>query len=177
LIATQPSAVQPDLLTLLAEILEVRPDDALLENLRTQIETTEPGSPLWSISIKRLESQLPGYARGSYGAKLIPEEQFAKYDQTNRRLATLAQRYFASSIDSARQKALDDEIHTGVNRHPAGCMLCHTDSNGLLDFTAAGYLPERANRLKNLQLAHLMEDIRHGKQFRLPTLVEESNAK
>jgi hypothetical protein len=149
----------------------------MLQNLRTQIDTTEPASPLWSMSVKRLASQLPTYARGSYGAELIPEEQLATYEQTNRQFGALAQRYFASSTDTARRKVLDDEIHSGVNKHPAGCMLCHTDSNGLLDFIAAGYLPERATRLKNLQLAHLMEDIRHGKQFRLPTLVEESDAK
>ncbi|MFI5379814.1 MAG: hypothetical protein ACHRHE_10990 [Tepidisphaerales bacterium] len=168
IIEKAPAQVQGTIVSLLKAVLSAHTPERMLEDLRIQLETSEPGSPVWRLTVQRLAGLLPSYARGEYGAKLIPQTALAGYAQGNQQLRELAVQYAAAPKDSPERKALEDKAHAGVVKHPAGCVACHSDSPGLIDYAAAGYLPSRAGYLSKLQLAELMQDIRNGKQFFLP---------
>jgi hypothetical protein len=55
-------------------------------------------------------------------------------------------------------------------KEPARCVSCHNDQPGMLDFAAAGYSPQRAKYLSNLEVARLMQNIREGQHFYLPNM-------
>ena len=176
-IQKQPAAVHPAILALLQEVLKVRVHDRTLEELQVQIENSEPGSPIWRSALKRLAGDLPRYGRGNYGSKLIPESQLKTYGATHEEMVRLAPACLASAAGSPERKTLSDRIHASVLKQPPSCTACHADSPGLLDFTTVGYLPARATMLGNLQIARTIQNVREGREFRLPALTEVLDAK
>ncbi|MGA2499732.1 MAG: hypothetical protein ABSH20_18500 [Tepidisphaeraceae bacterium] len=171
-----PADVQAPIAALLKAMLAARGPERMLEDLLIQVETLEPGSPVWRMTVQRLAAELPSYARGEYGAKLIPQAAIAGYADNNQQMKRLARQYLAG--DGAERKALEDKAHAGVVKHPTGCVMCHSDSPGLIDYAAVGYLPSRARDLRDLPLAKRMQGVLEGKPpFYLPKPMGGSDEK
>ncbi len=146
-IQMQPEQVQPAIVSLVRQVLELRPQDRMLADLLAQLQATEPGSPIWRTTINRLAAELPSYSGGGYGATLIPEAPLKTDRSTNRELRRLAGEYLAAAPDSDQRKTLDARIHGSIAKKPGACAACHADSPGRLDFAAAGYSPTTARPL------------------------------
>jgi hypothetical protein len=93
------------------------------------------------------------------------------------KLAPRTKQYLAQPADSPARKAIGDEIHREVLPKPNACQSCHVKEKGMLDFEALGYSPKRAEALRTLPLAGLMEQIRHGETFGLPKLLEANDGR
>jgi hypothetical protein len=154
---------------LLARIVEVADREPLLEHLRLQIETSEPGSPVWRRSVESLKGELPSHVRGEYGAKLARDP--ARYAGEFDRLSDLAPRYHKSLRGTAERQTLHQQAHRGIVKEALSCTSCHGGEKSSLDYAALGYGPARSRNLTQLQLANLMQQIRGGERFYIPRLL------
>ena len=174
-IQSHPENVHAALLALLKEFVANQQDDAMLKQVVGQLETSEPGSPQWRGAVTQLQIMLPGYSCGSYGSRLTPQKVFTTYPADNAKLGDLTTQALAAAEPSAARKSLNDQIQASVLKKPGSCLMCHSPSGGLLSFTEVGYSNPRANALANLQLARLMQEIREGKVFHFPDLLNTSS--
>lgn len=173
----KPDEVNPAIVSLLGEAAD-HSADPVLAYLLAQINTSDPGSPVWRKSVEQLADELPNHVRGEYGAKIarkLTADELKAYDQ---RLVELAGLYRNAPAGSAERKRLHDEIHKGILEKPSACSACHGDDPSepsRLDYRALGYSPEHADSLRSSAIAHLMEQIRQGQPFYLPRMLEGGN--
>lgn len=170
---TDPATVHVQTLGMLAEVTRTT-QNPLLEYLQTQINTSEPGSPVWRTSMAQLIEELPNDARGEYGAKLYPKHNVAPSEQ---RLRDLSRQFRAAAEGSSERSRLYDQIHENVLAKPAACLACHGGEPARLDFTSVGYPAARAAQLRNSSLANLMQQIREGRPFHLPRILENQDGR
>jgi len=177
LIPRNPAEAHAAILPLLRDTLAILGHDPALSTMLLQIETSEPGSPVWRQAVDQLTYDLPSYVCGEYGAELARELQPGSYQETSKTMRNLAQRYLANYSDVPQRKQLHTEIHGSLLKEPVTCLACHGDSPATLNYEALGYSPRRAKLLSNLPLAHLMQQIRQGEQFHIPKLLGSDNAR
>jgi hypothetical protein len=168
-IATGPAAVHPVIVSLLSEALQ-NLDDALLNYLLVQINTSEPGSPVWRHAVEQLRQELPNHARGEYAARLAPMPIAQDYRAINRQLAEMAKRYQTAA--SGERAQIEQTIHANVVARPSACVACHGGEPARLDLESLGYSSQRAGELRDSPIARLMQQIQQGEPFRLPRLLE-----
>lgn len=176
-IKNEPFAAHQTIITLLRGALAVIEKEPVLQYLLLELETSEPGSPVWRRAVERLIAELPSHARGEYGAKLASEPTPGAYRGHSDQLANLAQQYLTLPPGDSQRKALHEKIHQPLAKQPLTCLSCHGDTPATLNFDALGYSPTRAQYLSRLQLANLMQQIRQGKQFFIPNLLGSGDAK
>jgi hypothetical protein len=164
LIKTNPNQAHTAILELLKQTLEIIGSDPLLDYLLVQLETSEPGSPVWMHALEQLNSELPQHARGEYGAKLASDKN---YLQRSKKLTTQAEQYFAAQDDTDQKNRNLHDIHAQLQEKPHKCLACHGDKPALLDFEALGYTPNRTTFLRDSPLARQMQLIQQGQQFHL----------
>lgn len=166
IIEEQPRVAHGTILPLLRETVKVAGDDNVLNYLLLQIDTSQPGSPVWKHTVAQLARELPAHARGEYGAKIAPG---AGNDArvVNRKLQRLARDYNDAREGSPERKEIVSSIHASVRVAPQGCLACHGGRDFLLDLEALGYPPARAEELKDLPLARMAEQVRQGRRFHL----------
>jgi hypothetical protein len=174
---TQPAASHQTLLDLLRGSLAIIGNEPVLQHLLVELETSEPGSPVWRRAVDRLVTELPSHARGEYGAKLGREASPGAYRATSEQLARMAREYLSLSPGNPQRKEIQEKIHAPLAKEPLNCLSCHGDKPGAIDFESLGYSPTRAKFLGRLQLANLMQQIRQGKQFFIPNLLGSGDAK
>ncbi len=141
-----------------------------LEHLRVQLNTTLPGSPVWTQTMRELRQEIPQHARGEYGARLAPAAGGRKYVAFHQDLAKLAGEYLSASDDAARER-LNTKIHAQVNPEPSACLACHGGDPPRMNFVKAGYTEARAESLANEEIARLMDRIMKGQPFHLPRIM------
>lgn len=170
--ATKPvedmTAFSQTTIRLLRQAIEVIGGDPALNYLALQIETSEPGSPVWRRAVEQLRSELPNHARGEYGAKIslltpTPELRPVQHD-----FGPLIGEYFSRTINKTQREAISQQIHQGVIAAPQGCKACHRAAQPLLDFAALGYTPNRVKALTTAPIAEMMQQIHKGQPFNLP---------
>jgi hypothetical protein len=171
-IANDEEEFHRKIIDLLRQSLATAGNDPSLEYLLVEIDTSEPGSPVWQHAVNRLPEELPGHARGEYGAKLTPQETATDQRIRVRKLADLTTAYHATATDSRERRDLLDRIHDSVVSKPNGCLLCHGSDPSRLDFEGLGYAPDRAAFLRHIPVARQMESIRQGRPFHLPRFLE-----
>jgi hypothetical protein len=140
-----------------------------LEDLLIEIESTVPDSPVWRLAVKHLAFELPLHARGEYSAKIV-----LKSPTTDAAKLTAQTKTFLTTPAGEARDALKAKIHETVVAKPEGCSRCHVKDNGMLDFAALGYSTQRAETLRALPLARMVERIREGESFQLPKVMEGS---
>jgi hypothetical protein len=156
-IQSQPAAASGTITALLQQTITTLGTDPILDQLLSQMQSTQPGSPVWKDAVAELIAELPQHARGEYRAKLdwVTDDRNAEF----KTLSTQAQRHESSQV-----------IHARLAKEPARCLACHDNEPGMLDFNAAGYSPNRAKALTDLEVARLMQHIREGQHFYLPNM-------
>lgn len=174
-VQSRPADVHTRILGPLASAVE-HSGDVILEHLRAQIATSEPGSPVWRHAVARLREELPNHVRGEYGVKLAPKMSEWELKSLNQGLVEMARPYLAAAEGSDERKRLHAEIHKGILARPSACLSCHGGEPARLDFAALGYPPERAAALRDSSIARLMAQIQSGQPFHLPRLLEGGNA-
>jgi hypothetical protein len=164
-IQSQPATAAGVINPLLQQTISTLGGDAVLDELLAQMQSTQPGSPVWKRAVTELTSELPLHARGEYRAKLnwLTDDRAAAFAT----LSAQAQQYLP-----APNPALLTTIHATLAKSPAPCLACHDTKPGMLDFAAAGYSPQRAKYLGSLQVARMMQTIREGQTFYLPNMEE-----
>jgi len=175
-IGNNPPQANATITALLRDVVKVAGNDPSLGALLLQLETSEPLSPVWRQAIDQLARDLPAHARGEYAAKLARQTAPGDYRRSTAQLADIADRYLNSS-DATQRKSLIETSHASLLKEPLTCLSCHADKPPLLDYESLGYSPTRARLLENLQLARLMQRIRQGQQFFIPTLMGTDDAK
>jgi hypothetical protein len=170
-IRSRAAEAHPQLLRRLKSIAAAPGADPLMEELLVQIDTAQPGSPVWRHAVAQLKAELPQHTRGEYHAKITRrdvENTPQRLEQAKRQ----ARRYLASAAESDRRKQLHADIHGGLLQQSVTCLACHGDQPPLLDLEALGYSPARADYLKKLEVARMMQQVRQGERFYLPRLLE-----
>ncbi|MGD0137761.1 MAG: hypothetical protein ABSD28_02710 [Tepidisphaeraceae bacterium] len=171
-IESQPASVDARIKDLLEQSIRTIGQDAVLDELLAEIQSSEPGSPVWKRAVTELIGELPLHARGEYRAKLawtaVADSRVAQF-QT---LTQQAKEYLAAAPDSAERRNLQSAIHGSLAGAPTPCISCHDDQPGMLDFHAAGYSPKRSAFLSHLEIARLMQQIRQGQHFYIPNVLE-----
>lgn len=176
LIADAPSEVHPRMVALLQQMSASMPEDSLVKFLRIQIDTSQPGSPVWRQAVRELESELPNQARGQYPAKLTyaPGRQRPSWPVNDH--ARLTRTYLDDNTSPQdRTQALND-LHAPVLPSPNACMKCHSQDGTTIDLEKAGYPSSRVQVLSSSPIASMMQQIRQGTPFYLPTFLEVEDA-
>ncbi len=172
-IKQSPGEVHSDIIKGLRSTLKATGGDPLLEYLLIQLDTSEPGSPVWRQAFARLNQELPNHTRGEYGARIAPESLDAERRQREEKLHDQAARVLSAPADSPQRDALKKEIHTDVLAKPEACLSCHSGEPARLDFESLGYSPQRAAALRGTPIARMIQQMRDGRPFHLPQLLEE----
>ncbi len=154
-IKNRPAPVHTVIVGLLRQVVEVIGGDPLLEYLLLQVDTSEPGSPIWRHAVGQLKVELPTHARGEYGAKLVPVLSTSQRQRAER-FAERALEYFATLPNSKKRAALYQQIHAEVGGQPRECAACHGSYPPHLDLTSLGYPRERASALLSLSVEELL---------------------
>jgi hypothetical protein len=170
-ISEEPAKAHALVLPLLRETSRVLGGDSLLDEILAQIETSEPGSPVWKRAMVDLADELPLHARGEYLAKVVWQSSADQSKQRFQELRRLAKEYLASQ-DGPQRRKLTEQIHAPLQKSPPGCLSCHGDQPPLLDFGQLGYSPNRTRFLSNLEVARLMQQVRQGERFFIPRLLD-----
>jgi hypothetical protein len=172
-IESQPASVDARIKDLLEQSIRAIGQDAVLDELLAEIQSSEPGSPVWKRAVTELIGELPLHARGEYRAKLawvaVADSRVAQFQA----MTEQARQYQAAAPDSAERRNLKSAIHGSLASAPTPCISCHDDQPGMLDFHAAGYSPKRSAFLSHLEIARLMQQIRQGQHFYIPNVLEE----
>jgi hypothetical protein len=166
-------AAHPKIVALLKEMDGVAGREVELDDLLVQIDSSVPHSPFWRKSVDQLRRALPLHARGEYGAKLT-RDFTADNPKTS---ARLARDFLAAPADGPTRKEISKQLHRNLIARPAACPTCHTADRGRFNFLAAGYSPKRAEALRTLPLARMIEQIRAGESFQLPKVMEAGDGK
>lgn len=161
-------AAHPKIVALLKEMDGVAGREVELDDLLAQIDSSVPHSPFWRKSVDQLRRVLPEHARGEYGAKLTPD---AAGDDP-RTASRLAHDFFAAAEGSPTRNEISRQLHRNVVARPVACSTCHATDGGNFNFLAAGYPAHRAQALRTLPLARMIEQIRAGESFQLPKVME-----
>ncbi|MBN1343785.1 MAG: hypothetical protein JXQ73_13970 [Phycisphaerae bacterium] len=170
-IETDPGGVHGVIVDLLRASLKSSGGDPLLSYLLAQIETSEPGSPVWRQAVRQLTEELPQHMRGEYGARLAPSDVAKDYLEIDEQLEEQAREYLAMPQGSTGRKSLSERIHAGQLPKPRLCMACHIEEPPMLDFQALGYSPTRVTVLRTTPLVRQMLRIQQGQPFRLPRVL------
>lgn len=169
-------ALTAEILPLLDAVMAGASDGGLNE-IRLGLTTTEPGSPIWKMALAHLQQELPRHLRGEYGAKLAREASAGDYRAKQQQLAEDVPAYLREAKDSPARKQLHEKTHAGLIKAPAACVTCHGGKDTTLDYAALGYGEIRTAKLKHLQLASLMQQIREGQKFYIPKLMGGGDGK
>jgi hypothetical protein len=148
---------------LLRSALTIVGGDPVLDDVLLELDSSNPGSPVWVRSLGQLVIEIPRHTRGEYGAKLARTNPGGGAPADRARVAEEVRR--AGGSPTPQQWG---RIHTGLLPRPEACLACHSDQPGMLDLEALGYSPKRAASLRALPLARKMQDIREGGEFELP---------
>jgi cytochrome b subunit of formate dehydrogenase len=177
-IKADPAQAHITIMDHLQRTMDTIGEDPLLEYIHTQIDTSEPGSPVWYHAVDQLTSEIPYHARGEYGAKLTPNTNGAspqpsagERQNPDHQMKKLTQQYLKAPPDSLEQKELYEKIHSSLLEKPHKCLACHTQENPMLDFESLGYTPSRVETLQGSSIASQMQKIQQGQRFRLKTPV------
>jgi hypothetical protein len=171
-IETTPGKMHADILQLLGDAIETIGGDPVLNYLRIEIDTSEPGSPMWRHAFEQLTMELPKHARGEYGAKLSPTETADVLASRARDLKDRTDQYLSAAPGSTQREKLYQEIHSSVRAKPDACLSCHGSDQPRLDFEKIGYSPQRAAALRSTPIARLIQQMREGRPFHLPSMME-----
>jgi hypothetical protein len=171
-IASQPASVDARIKDLLEQSIRAIGQDAALDELLAEIQSSEPGSPVWKHAVTELIAELPLHSRGEYRAKLAwltdADQRIAQFQS----LTAQSRDYFSTAPGSQERRNLQSSIHASLASAPTPCLSCHDDQPGLLDFKSAGYSPKRGAFLSHLEIARLMQQIRQGQHFYIPNLLD-----
>ena len=159
------------LLELLPEVVRASGSDPLLSYMAVELQTTEPGSPVWHRTLEQLTAELPNHAHGEYGAKLCPTTAPAS-QPLRRDYTALIREYQAAPADSDDREEINKRIHAEVMPEPAGCAPCHRQEQPRLDFRAVGYSPQQVVAMTGEPVAQMMQTIWKGGTFSLPRISE-----
>jgi len=170
-IRTSPQEAHAVIEGLLKAAVALASDDPALRDLLLQLDTAEPGSPVWKRAIDRLARDLPQHTRGEYGAKIAREATPDAYRNVSKELVALA----ALSPSDPKRKQVHERGAGVLLKEPVACLSCHGNAPAALDFQSLGYSPTRARFLGKLQLASLMQRIREGERFFIPKLLGGGN--
>ena len=170
-IKSQPASVDARIKELLGQSIRTIGQDAILDELLAEMQSSEPGSPVWKHAVTELIGELPLHARGEYRAKLawvaVADQRVAQFQA----MTEQARQYFAAAPGSSERRDLQSAIHGSLAGAPTPCISCHDDQPGMVDFRAAGYSPKRSEYLSHLEIARLMQQIREGQHFYIPNML------
>jgi len=170
-VESEPASVDASIKDLLAQSIRTIGQDAILDELLAEMQSSEPGSPVWKHAVTELIGELPLHARGEYRAKLAwvadADQRVAQFQS----LTEQSRQYFAAAPGSAEQRDLHAAIHGTLAGAPTPCISCHDAQPGMLDFRAVAYSPKQSAFLSRLEIARLMQQIREGQHFYIPNML------
>lgn len=176
-IESHPEAEHAAIVGPLREAVETAGRDPLLEYLLVELETSDPGSPVWRQTLEQLTTELPNHLRGEYGARLDLVVPSGDRRHSNKQMKELTARFVAAAPDSRQRKDLLSRAHEAVLPKPAACEQCHGAKPPRIDYQTMGYPPSRQQMLGSLSTAGMIERIRQGQPFHWPTLLERGPAR
>ena len=98
-IQSQPATANGVISPLLEQTITTLGGDAVLDQLLAQMQSTQPGSPVWKHAVTELTGELPQHARGEYRAKLdwVSDDRAADFAS----LSAQSQQYLAGPPNPA----------------------------------------------------------------------------
>lgn len=174
-ILNKPAEVSNEIISLLRESETAVGVDPPLHEIRVNLETSEPGSPVWRQAAVNLQMLLPNRIRGEYGARITPADVAARWSDRQSKLSDLTRQY--KSASGAQRDAVNKQIHEGILAKPEACLTCHGGEPARFDLQQLGYSPQRIGTLGSTPIARMIEQIRQGQPFHLPKLLESQNGR
>ena len=169
---TYGATEQREIGELLATAAQEGQGEPHLQALSREIAAVRPQSEALLRAIDHARGAVRRAMRGSYGAKLAirapsgepilghPASEAAVRDWLSRGKEAVGQN---------RERMLA-AVHTRKRETPLDCTACHTAEDSEIDFAAAGYPASRIQALTNSRLFEMIQHIREGRPFRLPSV-------
>lgn len=169
------SAISNEQAAEVSELLEnalVVADEPALRQILVELTTAIPDSPVHRHALLALRATLPRLARGNYGALLTPESRIrnGRYQSVLDVVKSGALRRMNPQATGYKQAVSD--LHQLIVAKPNACLSCHSPDATRVDFSKVGYAQQRGESLRANPLAKLIEGIRSGQPFYLPTMLE-----
>ncbi len=166
-----------ELVQLLQEALPASGNDVQLQDWLLRLETTYPGSKVWSRLIDELRGKIQAHVRGEYAAKIglyVGQRRIGEPGAEQRR-ATADFLNAPGDMTEARRQELLDTVHTGVHSVGAMCTPCHSQDPTLIEISKLGYPESRVRALRDSQIMRSVLTIEAGQPFYLPLDTESEH--
>lgn len=165
-------AQQRELSRLLASASAEGQNEPRLGGLASEISAVRPGSDSLARLVLQARDAVRRAMRGSYGSKLAVRDSSGKpmlgHPGTEAAVRDWMARGAAAS-GAAREKLLA-AVHPLRRDAALDCTACHRPSGALVDFAAAGYPASRIHTLTEPMVFEMIQHIREGRLFYIPTL-------
>lgn len=150
-----------------------------LEHLADAAEAVRADGPQFADVIAAARETVPRYFRGAYGSKLAlldpatgrPVLGHPGAEAANQKL--LAE---YAGADAARRAELVRAAHPWKRTAPLSCTACHSQEQKAIDHAALGYPAERIRALSAPAVFQMIQRIRTGEPFYLPSFVDPRTA-
>lgn len=165
-------AEQREIGRLLADAAEAGQGEPHLQALAREIAAVRPQSEALLRAIDHARGAVSRALRGSYGAKLALRDSSGDPILAHPGSESAARDWLARGKQAAgeeRQRMLA-AVHTRKREKPLDCTACHAAESAQIDFAAAGYPPSRVQALVDSRIFEMIQHIRDGRPFRLPSV-------
>jgi hypothetical protein len=163
---------QREIAGLLATAAEEGQGEPHLQALSREISAVRAGSEALLRSIDRSRDAVSRAMRGSYGSKLALQSTSGKPILGHPDAEAAVRDWLARGKQAGgdeRERMLR-AVHTRRRETPLDCTACHTTQNPLIDFAKTGYPAARVRSLTEPQIFEMIQHIREGRQFHIPTV-------
>lgn len=177
--ATYTVAQQQQIVGLLRDAAAAVGGERALEHLAAAAAAVRADGPQFADVIAAARETVPRYFRGAYGSKLAlldpatgrPVLGHPGAEAANRKL--LAE---YAGADAAARAELVRAAHPWKRTAPLSCTACHSPEEKLIDHAALGYPAERIRALSAPAVFQMIQRIRSGEPFYLPSFVDPRTA-
>lgn len=143
-----------------------------LIRLAEQIEAVRPTSPAYERLLGVLRDAIRQALRGAYGAKLAVADGAGRPMLAHPGAGAAVREWLAqgAQLQGPARDTLLNAVHPLRRDTPLDCTDCHRPDGARLDFSASGYPEARIRTLQNAAIFTMIQHIREGRPFYLPTV-------
>lgn len=145
--------------------------DPALARAADRLERTRPGSLSFERRLAEADAAVRRAFRGAYGAKLALRDARGRPRLAHPDTAYAEREWAArgAAATGADRDALLSALHPLRRAQPQSCADCHTAGQSLIDFAGLGYPEARVHMLRDSLLFQMIQHIREGRPFYLPS--------
>lgn len=135
-----------------------------ITTLAEHFEAVAPRSPMFQSLLVEARASLPRHFRGEYGAKLAMKSADGHPILGHPGTEQVVQTYLArrEGLDKQAREQLLEKVHPLRRKEALSCGECHTPSDSLIDFKAAGFPQPRIDAMVAPIVVRMTDHLRRG---------------